>query len=76
MGRRRPLGLSRARGAAPAAAGVAAAGAAYGTRYEAGHVEEGGRHLYVTAGVGTSGYPVRLLAPPEIVVLRLRSAAG
>jgi predicted MPP superfamily phosphohydrolase len=46
----------------------------HGTRYKAGHVEEGGRHLYVTAGVGTAGYPVRLLAPPEIVVLRLRSA--
>jgi predicted MPP superfamily phosphohydrolase len=46
----------------------------YGTRYKAGHVEEGGRHLYVTAGVGTAGYPVRLFAPPEIVVLRLRSS--
>lgn len=43
----------------------------YGERYARGHVVEDGRHLYVTAGVGTSGWPVRLLAPPEVVVLRL-----
>lgn len=44
----------------------------YGERYARGHVVEDGRHLYVTAGVGTTGWPVRLLAPPEVVVLRLR----
>jgi predicted MPP superfamily phosphohydrolase len=46
----------------------------YGERYARGHVVEGGRHLYVTAGVGTTGWPVRLLAPPEVVVLRLTPA--
>src|SRR5919199_2834128 len=44
----------------------------FGERYAAGHVVEGGRHLYVTSGIGTTGWPVRLLAPPEIVILRLR----
>jgi predicted MPP superfamily phosphohydrolase len=47
----------------------------FGERYARGHVEEGGRHLYVTAGFGTSGWPVRLLAPPEVVVLRLSPAS-
>jgi predicted MPP superfamily phosphohydrolase len=45
----------------------------YGERYAGGHVEERGRHLYVTTGFGTSGLPVRLARPPEVVVLRLRS---
>ena len=46
----------------------------FGERYAGGHVEEGGRHLYVTSGVGTSGLPVRLLRPAEVVILRLRTA--
>jgi len=46
----------------------------YGERYARGHVVEDGRHLYVTSGLGTSGLPVRLFAPPEIVVLELVSA--
>jgi predicted MPP superfamily phosphohydrolase len=46
----------------------------YGERYARGHIVEEGRHLYVTSGLGTSGLPVRLLAPPEIVVLELVSA--
>lgn len=48
----------------------------FGERYARGHVVEGGRHLYVTAGFGTTGWPVRLLAPPEVVVLRLTAAAA
>jgi predicted MPP superfamily phosphohydrolase len=44
----------------------------YGERYAHGHVVEGDRHLYVTAGVGTTGWPVRLLAPAEVVLLALR----
>ncbi len=43
----------------------------YGERYARGHVVEHGRHLYVTSGLGTSGLPLRLFAPPEIVVLEL-----
>jgi predicted MPP superfamily phosphohydrolase len=46
----------------------------YGERFARGHVVEDGRHLYVTSGLGTSGLPLRALAPPEIVVLTLRPA--
>ncbi len=46
----------------------------YGERYARGHIVEDGRHLLVTSGVGTSGIPVRLLAPPEVLVITLRSA--
>jgi hypothetical protein len=46
----------------------------YGERYARGHIVEEGRHLYVTHGVGTSGLPIRLNAPPEVLVLTLRSA--
>jgi predicted MPP superfamily phosphohydrolase len=45
----------------------------HGDRYANGHVVEQGRHVYVSAGVGTSGIPLRLFAAPEIVVLELRS---
>jgi predicted MPP superfamily phosphohydrolase len=43
----------------------------FGSRYAAGHVIEGGRHLFVTTGVGTSILPVRFAVPPEVVVLVL-----
>ena len=45
----------------------------FGERYLAGHVVERGRHLYVSAGVGTAGLPLRLRRPPEVPVLRLES---
>jgi uncharacterized protein len=48
----------------------------YGDRYLAGHVVEEGRHLYVSAGLGTAGLPLRLRRPPEVPVLRLTSARG
>jgi uncharacterized protein len=44
----------------------------YGQRYAHGHVEENGRHLFVTSGVGTSIFPVRFGVPPEIALLTLR----
>jgi predicted MPP superfamily phosphohydrolase len=44
----------------------------FGARYAAGHVVEGDRHLFVTSGVGESRWPIRLNAPPEVVLLRLR----
>lgn len=44
----------------------------FGERYARGHVVEGGRHLFVTSGIGTSRWPVRLRRPPEVVILRLR----
>jgi predicted MPP superfamily phosphohydrolase len=47
----------------------------FGTRFVRGHYVEGGRHLWVTSGVGNSMVPVRFGVPPELVVLTLRSAA-
>lgn len=43
----------------------------YGERFAIGHIVEGGRHLFVTPGLGTSIIPVRFLVPPEISVLTL-----
>ena len=48
----------------------------YGSRYAAGHVIEGGRHLFVTTGVGTSIIPVRFAVPPEVVILTLHPVRG
>lgn len=47
----------------------------YGERYAIGHIVEGGRHLFVTSGVGTSILPVRFRVPPEISILRVVSPA-
>ena len=47
---------------------------AYGERFARGHVEEDGRHLYVTQGVGESGLPFRFAAPPEVVIVELTGA--
>jgi len=46
----------------------------YGERYARGLVVEDGRALLVSAGLGTATVPLRLLAPPEVLVLTLRSA--
>ena len=43
----------------------------HGERYARGHIVEHGRHLVVSTGLGTSGIPVRLFAPPELLVLEL-----
>jgi predicted MPP superfamily phosphohydrolase len=43
----------------------------HGERYARRHVLDAGRRLYVSSGLGTSGMPIRLLAPPEVVVLEL-----
>jgi uncharacterized protein len=40
-------------------------------RWTHGLVVEGGRHLYVTSGLGTSGVPIRVGVPPEFVVMDL-----
>lgn len=45
----------------------------FGARYTGGHIEEDRRHLFVSDGIGTSRYPVRFRAKPEIPVLELRS---
>jgi uncharacterized protein len=46
----------------------------HGSRYAGGHVVEGGRHLLVSRGVGTSRLPIRLGAPPEVLLVVLRAA--
>lgn len=46
----------------------------FGARYARGHVVEGGRHLFVTSGLGTSILPVRFRVPPEIALVRIGSA--
>ncbi len=44
--------------------------------YIAGPISEGGRHLFVTPGIGTSILPFRFRVPPEISRLTLHSAAA
>jgi len=46
----------------------------FGRRYAAGLVEEDGRRLFVTSGIGTSYVPVRLGVPPEIAEITLTAA--
>ena len=41
----------------------------YGQRFAAGHVVEGGRHLFVATGLGTSILPLRFRVPPAVTVL-------
>lgn len=47
----------------------------YGQRFAIGHIVENGRHLFVSAGTGTSILPVRFLVPPEISIVTLRAAS-
>jgi predicted MPP superfamily phosphohydrolase len=44
----------------------------YGARYAAGLVEEQGRYLFTSTGIGTSIIPVRFRVTPEISVLDIR----
>jgi predicted MPP superfamily phosphohydrolase len=43
----------------------------FGNRFAYGHIVENGRNLIVSAGLGTSGPPIRFGVPPEIVVVDL-----
>ena len=45
----------------------------YGDRYAIGYIEENGKAMYVSSGVGTSILPVRFMVPPEITELTLHS---
>ncbi|NTX53355.1 metallophosphoesterase, partial [Myxococcus sp. CA039A] len=42
--------------------------------HDAGHFEEGDKHLYVSRGTGFWGPPLRVGAPPEIVKVTLLAA--
>lgn len=46
----------------------------HGARYGCGEVNEAGRRLIVSGGLGTSVLPLRLGAPPELWVIDLRPA--
>ncbi|MDO7833854.1 metallophosphoesterase [Sphingobium sp. HBC34] len=46
----------------------------YGTRYACGLYRDGARTMIVSAGVGTSGAPVRMRAPPDIWLVTIRPA--
>ena len=48
---------------------------AYGNRYAYGHIEEDGKHLIVSGGLGTAILPVRFGVPPEITLIRLGGVA-
>jgi predicted MPP superfamily phosphohydrolase len=43
-------------------------------RWTYGLIEEGGRRLYVTAGLGTSGIPLRIGCPPEFAIIDVNRA--
>ncbi len=47
----------------------------FGERFAYGLIEEAGRRLYVTSGIGTAIIPVRFRVPPEIVALTLTPAS-
>jgi len=46
----------------------------FGDRFAYGPIEEAGRRLYVTSGIGTAIIPVRFRVPPEIAVITLTPA--
>jgi predicted MPP superfamily phosphohydrolase len=48
----------------------------YGDRFAGGLAREGDRVMYVSRGIGTSTYPIRFRAAPEIVVLTMRLAGS
>ena len=43
----------------------------FGARYAYGHHVDGERQLVVSAGIGTSGPPLRLFCPPELTVVEI-----
>jgi len=51
--------------------GPLATASRYGRRYVHGHIIERGRHLIVSAGIGTSLLPMRIGAPPEVVLVTI-----
>lgn len=52
--------------------GPLATASRHGRRYAHGQIVEAGRHLIVSAGLGTSILPMRIGMPPEIVVIEIR----
>ena len=48
----------------------------FGNRFAYGHVQEEGRDLVVSGGLGFSSIPVRFGVPPEIVLITLGDEAA
>lgn len=53
-------------------AGIVYVPSKYRTRYACGIYREGARTMVVTAGIGTSGLPIRLLSPPDVWLVTIR----
>jgi len=47
----------------------------YGKRFIYGHIQEDGKDLIVSGGLGSTGIPARLLNPPEIVLVTLQNTS-
>lgn len=45
----------------------------FGQKYVSGVVEDEGKQMFVTTGIGTSQLPFRFMVPPEIAVITLKS---
>jgi predicted MPP superfamily phosphohydrolase len=48
----------------------------YGDRFAGGPARDGERVMYVSRGIGTSTYPIRFRAAPEVVMLTVRMAGS
>ncbi|HSI87968.1 MAG TPA: metallophosphoesterase [Pyrinomonadaceae bacterium] len=46
----------------------------FGQKYNAGHIREDGKDMFVTTGIGTTLLPFRFMMPPEIAVVTVRTA--
>ncbi len=53
-------------------AGIVYVPSRYRTRYACGLYREGRKTLLVSGGIGTSGLPIRLLAPPDVWLVTIR----
>ncbi|MCK0531944.1 metallophosphoesterase [Sphingobium agri] len=53
-------------------AGIVYVPSRFGTRYACGAFREGEKSMIVSAGVGTSGLPIRLLSPPDVWLITIR----
>lgn len=52
-------------------AGIVYVPSRYGLRYTCGVYREGARTMVVSAGLGTSGLPIRMLAPPDVWLITI-----
>lgn len=53
-------------------AGIVYVPSRFGTRYACGIFHEGDKSMIVSAGIGTSGLPIRLLSPPDVWFVTIR----